>query len=132
MVKTVRNIFYNERTDQAITDNLRQVCDHLRRGDIYKRGVERKWDQRYYADPWLVAAGITYPRCAVVTNEKMPDPLTKGGHYHEPKIPFVCRELGAECVGVYGMMDELCIVADSRLRTGHNSADSTTASQTHQ
>lgn len=110
---------YNQDTDADIYNNVQEVFDYLKTGPYYPN-VHTSWSLDN-ADPWLIAAGMTYPNCTVVTDETTQGPLAKKDRLKEAKIPFVCEHFGVKYTrSIYDVMSQLHIVADAALRTSRS------------
>jgi hypothetical protein len=94
--------------NSEIIDSYGKIMNYIGTSGFYSSIALNAWAQGNKADPWIIAAAVTY-NYTVITFET----FNQGLNINQPskivKIPNVCQQFDVACKDLYYMMHKLSI-----------------------
>lgn len=105
---SIQDLKQIDHKNSEIIENYGKIIRHIQTCGYYKPVALHTWSQEQVADPWIIAAAMTY-HYTVITFE-MPYQSTNSNQQHNnAKIPNICTNFNVNCKDLFYMMNNLNI-----------------------
>lgn len=105
-VKDINKDIILSHKDISIINNYAAVLNHIQTCGFYKAKALSDWSKESVADPWLIAAAVTYGY-TIITFETKSGNLDARAQCGRAKIPDVSRKFGVKCENLFYLMRQL-------------------------
>lgn len=95
-----------DRRNELVLSNYVKILEYLQTSELYKEKALTEWSQNHIADPWLIAAALSFD-FTVITLETRNNGLQGPNKVSKAKIPDVCDAFNVPCRDLFYMMRAL-------------------------
>lgn len=103
-------VYADYRQSPIFWERYAEVLDYIHNSGLFKEPGRSNWDSLNKADPQLVALASINGWKIVTFEERVHNLSPKNPMKKEPKIPNIADHFGAECVNVYELEEEFCLL----------------------